>query len=83
MTQLPFTNADGWVLEHLSGTDITNNQTLDDLKNKKSLAIASQDNTTSIYYRDVFRYFSDQQIIHLRYAVPIHRNPGSTAPFYW
>lgn len=70
MTQLPFTNADGWVLEHLSGTDITNNQTLDDLKNKKSLAIASQDNTTSIYYRDVFRYFSDQQIIHLRYAVP-------------
>lgn len=70
MTQLPFTNADGWVLERLSGSDITNNQTLDDLKNKKSLAIASLDNTTSIYYRDVFRYFSDQQIIHLRYAVP-------------
>lgn len=70
MTQLPFTNTDGWVLERLSGTDITNNQTLDDLKNKKSLAIASLDNTTSIYYRDVFRYFSDQQIIHLRYAVP-------------
>ncbi|MFO1367634.1 MAG: ATP-binding protein [Marinagarivorans sp.] len=67
---LAYNTPEGWSVEHLSGADLTNNQTLSDLKDKKSLAIASVDNATGIYYRDVFRYFSDQQIIHLRYAVP-------------
>lgn len=68
--QLPFTTAEGWTLERLSGADLTNNQTLNELKNKKNLAIASVDSTSGVYYRDVFRYFSDSHIIHLRYAVP-------------
>lgn len=69
-SQLPYTTAEGWTLERLSGADLTNNQTLSELINKKSLAIISVDSASGIYYRDVLRYFADGQIIHLRYAVP-------------
>ena len=67
---LPFTTAEGWTLEQLNDNDLTDNQTLYQLKNKKSLSIVSFDNTAGIYYRDVFRYLADTSIIHLRYAVP-------------
>ncbi|HMW46849.1 MAG TPA: ATP-binding protein [Cellvibrionaceae bacterium] len=69
-SQLPYTTAEGWTLERLSGADLTDNQTLSELKTKKSLAVASVDSPSGIYYRDVFRYFADNHIIHLRYAVP-------------
>jgi hypothetical protein len=35
-SQLPYTTAEGWTLERLSGADLTNNQTLSELKNKKT-----------------------------------------------
>ncbi|RYZ84469.1 MAG: hypothetical protein EOO68_31565, partial [Moraxellaceae bacterium] len=73
--RLPYITADGTSVEILSGADLTNNQTLSELKQKKSLIISSLDPTSGVHYRDVFHYRSEPTIIHIRYPVPHPHDP--------
>ncbi|HEY6527983.1 MAG TPA: ATP-binding protein [Cellvibrionaceae bacterium] len=73
--QLPYITPDGTSVEILSDADLTNNQTLSELKQKKSLIISSLDPASGIHYRDVFHYRSEPAIIHIRYPVPHPQEP--------
>lgn len=72
---LPYTTAEGISIEALSGQDITNNQSLMDLKQQKAISITSMHAPTGLYYRDLFRYVEDNLIIHARYGVAQPQEP--------
>lgn len=72
---LPYTNKDGTTVEALRGQDLTNNQSLAELRHKKFIAISSTTPNSDREFRDIFHYVSDELIIHARFSTPQHQDP--------
>lgn len=72
---LPYTHKDGTTLEALRGQDLTNNQSLAELRQKKFIAITSTAPNSDRDVRDIFHYVSDELIIHAHFSTPQHQDP--------